>query len=1117
MKYECRERMNNMKKYILGLDIGITSVGYGVIDLDSNDFVDYGVRLFKEGSADENISRRSTRGRRRLISRKKNRILDMKKVLESYDMYNEDFEPIANIYEIRVKGLREKLTKEELAAAILHLTKHRGTTLETIEEDSDDADSIKGIIQQNALKLKEGKYVCELQLEKLQTTGHVRGHDNLFKTSDYIEEMKALLKRQEVNGEIQEKILNIMQRKRAYYEGPGSEKSPTPYGRYYEVDGEIHQIDLIEKMIGKCSLYPNELRAPKMSASAELFNFLNDLNNLTIDHEKLTQEQKDKVLEFVSRKGGITLKQLVKLLEVEEEDVKGFRINKKGEGILTEFKGYKKLQKLCKEEGMTLTLKDYEFIDFVMDIVARQKGIEERRKSFMNSSYTIPNTLLEKLVFMTGVSGYHAMSLKALRELNKELYVTNLNQMQLLHQLEKFDKNRESYKGKKNIEADDTAILSPVVKRSLRETFKVVNALRKKYGEFESIVVEMTRDKNSKERKKRIQDKQKYFEAQNAKVDELLKEAGYDVDRINGKTKLKVRLYLQQQGKSAYTLCSLDLKRVIQDPTYTEIDHIIPISISLDDSINNKVLITSSENRVKTNMTPIGAFQSGKFQEFDCNMKTYIEFVKSNKEYSRKKKDNLLYSENITKFSEMQKFISRNLVDTSYACRVVLNTLSNYFKDNDIDTKVHTINGKITARFRKQIQLDKDRNEDYLHHAVDGLIVASVKKLGLLNSYLLKYKFDELYDEMTGEVKEIPDEKAYFDTKHIAYIMNLKTLYQQSSQYYYGAIEKADMVYSPIKISHKVDTKANRQIAIETIYSTRMLEGEEKVVAKVDLYDPKFKKLTNDILSQNTAHYLMKQHDPKTFEIIEQIILHHFEEFKNDKKQYKSKISKGVESYELIGENPLTAYKEEHGYLKKYSKKGNGPNILTMKYLDHILGSHVSVSKKYKVTDKNVVLKQISPYRTDFYLCSDGKFRIVTIKYKDVYYKKEKGKYVIDETWYQNEKVRKKIDQEAKFICSVHRDELIGIVKKEGKPFEFKSEKYQKYHDGVHIDILKFTGTNNDKGNVIEVKPTFTSSNNRMIVSILSCMQIEKYATDVLGNVYKVKENKLKLEFDKIS
>ena len=54
-----------MSGYVLGLDIGITSVGYGVIDIDNNLFVDYGVRLFKEGTAAENETRRTKRGSRR--------------------------------------------------------------------------------------------------------------------------------------------------------------------------------------------------------------------------------------------------------------------------------------------------------------------------------------------------------------------------------------------------------------------------------------------------------------------------------------------------------------------------------------------------------------------------------------------------------------------------------------------------------------------------------------------------------------------------------------------------------------------------------------------------------------------------------------------------------------------------------------------------------------------------------------------------------------------------------------------------------------------------------------------------------------------------------------------
>ena len=67
-----------MGRLVLGLDIGVTSVGYGIIDIDEEKIIDYGVRLFKEGTASNNEDRRIKRGARRLKRRKVNRINDMK-------------------------------------------------------------------------------------------------------------------------------------------------------------------------------------------------------------------------------------------------------------------------------------------------------------------------------------------------------------------------------------------------------------------------------------------------------------------------------------------------------------------------------------------------------------------------------------------------------------------------------------------------------------------------------------------------------------------------------------------------------------------------------------------------------------------------------------------------------------------------------------------------------------------------------------------------------------------------------------------------------------------------------------------------------------------------------
>ena len=73
------------------------------------------------------------------------------------------------------------------------------------------------------------------------------------------------------------------------------------------------------------------------------------------------------------------------------------------------------------------------------------------------------------------------------------------------------------------------------------------------------------------------------------------------------------------------------------------------------------------------------------------------------------------------------------------------------------------------------------------------------------------------------------------------------------------------LAYAPIKISHKVDTKPNRQVADETIYSTRIVDGQEKRVMKFkDIYDPKFKELTEDIINHEAEDkYIMAKKDPE--------------------------------------------------------------------------------------------------------------------------------------------------------------------------------------------------------------------------------------------------------------
>ena len=73
----------------------------------------------------------------------------------------------------------------------------------------------------------------------------------------------------------------------------------------------------------------------------------------------------------------------------------------------------------------------------------------------------------------------------------------------------------------------------------------------------------------------------------------------------------------------------------------------------------------------------------------------------------------------------------------------------------------------------------------------------------------------------------------------------------------------------------------------------------------------------------------------------------------------------------------------------------------------------------------------------------------------------------------------------------MHRDELIKIVKNDENEND--------------VPIVKFTATNDDKTNQIEIKPLNYYEKKQLMPAIGKRIKLlEKYATDVCGNLYKV-------------
>lgn len=1036
------------EKYILGLDLGITSVGYGIINFETKKIIDAGVRLFPEANVDNNEGRRSKRGSRRLKRRRIHRLDRVKSLLTEYNLINREQIPTSNNpYQIRVKGLSEILSKDELAIALLHLAKRRGIHNINVSSEDEDASnelSTKEQINRNN-KLLKNKYVCEVQLQRLKE-GQIRGEKNRFKTTDILKEIDQLLKVQKDYHNLDIDFINqykeIVETRREYFEGPGQ---GSPFGW----NGDLKK--WYEMLMGHCTYFPQELRSVKYAYSADLFNALNDLNNLIIqrnDSEKLEYHEKYHIIENVfKQKKKPTLKQIAKEIGVNPEDIKGYRITKSGTPQFTEFKLYHDLKSIVFDKSI---LENEAILDQIAEILTIYQD-EESIKEELNK---LPEILNEQdkaeIAKLTGYNGTHRLSLKCIHLINEELWQTSRNQMEIFNYLN-IKPNKVDLSEQNKIPKDlvDEFILSPVVKRTFIQSINVINKVIEKYGIPEDIIIELARENNSDDRKKFINNLQKKNEATRKRINEIIGQTGnQNAKRIVE----KIRLHDQQEGKCLYSLESIPLMDLLNNPHNYEVDHIIPRSVAFDNSIHNKVLVKQIENSKKGNRTPYQYLNSSDANLSYNQFKQHIlNLSKSKDRISKKKKDYLLEERDINKFEVQKEFINRNLVDTRYATRELTSYLKAYFSANNMDVKVKTINGSFTNHLRKVWRFDKYRNHGYKHHAEDALIIANAdflfkenKKLQNANKILEKPTIENNTKKVTVEKEE--DYNNMFETPKL--VEDIKQ-------------------YRDYKFSHRVDKKPNRQLINDTLYSTRMKDEHDYIVQTItDIYGKDNTNLKKQF-NKNPEKFLMYQNDPKTFEKLSIIM-----------KQYSDE------------KNPLAKYYEETGeYLTKYSKKNNGPIVKKIKLLGNKVGNHLDVTNKYENSTKKLVKLSIKNYRFDVYLTEKG-YKFVTIAYLNVF--KKDNYYYIPKDMYQELKTKKKIKDTDQFIASFYKNDLIKL----------------------NGDLYKIIGVNSDDRNIIELDyydikyKDYCEINNikgepRIKKTIgKKTESIEKLTTDVLGNLY---------------
>ena len=262
-------------------------------------------------------------------------------------------------------------------------------------------------------------------------------------------------------------------------------------------------------------------------------------------------------------------------------------------------------------------------------------------------------------------------------------------------------------------------IPNPVVKRAISQTIKVLNALVRRYGSPVEIHVELAREMARSFSDRRQMEKQMNDNrSANEQVRKELIENG--LQQPNGLDIVKWKLYKEQQGICAYSQKPLDVYRVLHDPKYAEVDHILPYSRSFDDSYANKVLVLADENQRKGNRTPL-EYMAGDEERVN----SFKAWVSSIRDF--RKRQNLL-RKNFDK--EEQEWKERHLNDTKYISRFVYNLLQDHLEFESFKTNrkrhVLAVNGAVTAYVRKRLGINKIRENGDLHHAVDAAVIACV-------------------------------------------------------------------------------------------------------------------------------------------------------------------------------------------------------------------------------------------------------------------------------------------------------------------------------------------------------------------------------------------------------
>ena len=590
-----------------------------------------------------------------------------------------------------------------------------------------------------------------------------------------------------------EKIQEIFRFKIPYYVGPlnatgtnawmqrkdGKTGKITPWNFDEIVDRAKSNEGFIRRMTNKCTYLHGQDVLPKGSMYYQAFDTLNQINRLTVCGAAISVQLKQEIFKNVFLKHRkVTTKTLVEYLRVSgqlsQDEIKNNPIG--GFDVQTGLKANMMSYVLFKEKFGALVDERPELFENIIlwHTLNTDKGLVEQ---MIKDNYGDVPEIAANIKWLKGLTAF-----KEFGRLSKKLLCglvggadpvtgeayTLLNR--LYHTNENFEQvlNNERYVfgqaieeenmgiDKEAVSYDDVAELyiPPMVRRGVWQALKMADEYVTAVGRApDKIFIEVTREDGEKgdkgrtvSRKNQILELYKGLGSDCADVDELLQELNREDMTDSRLRQERLYLYFLQLGRCAYTGNRIRLDELSSD--LYDVDHIVPQSMTKDDSLDNKVLVERVKNAQKTNVYPLP-------QGF-TNQQRFWGVLKAKKLMSDTKYQRLTRIAPLTE-DDFRNFLNRQLTQTNQTVKAVAELLKR--KYGQAGTVIVYSKAKNVDEFKQKFSIVKCRETNDLHHARDAYLNIVVG-----NIYHTKFtsKFAYFYTDKEGTQRGYNLDNLYF-------------------------------------------------------------------------------------------------------------------------------------------------------------------------------------------------------------------------------------------------------------------------------------------------------------------------------------------------------------------